>query len=213
MKKITLIIAIAAFVVNLGFAQDTETDVRDKPHLGIKVGANLSNVYDTKGDNFNADSKFGLAAGGFLSIPIGKYIGIQPEILFSQKGYKTSGSILGISTYEFTHTSTFIDVPILLALKPNEYVTFLVGPQYSYLTKQKNVFKNSILSGQQESDFDNDNIRKNTLCFLAGVDLTMSQLVLGLRAGWDIQNNNGDGTSTDPRYKNMWFQGTIGVRF
>ena len=29
----------------------------------------------------------------------------------------------------------------------------------------------------------------------------------------DIQNNNGDGTSTTPRYKNVWFQGTLGFKF
>jgi hypothetical protein len=37
--------------------------------------------------------------------------------------------------------------------------------------------------------------------------------VLSARSGWDVQRNNGDGTSSIPRYKNVWFQATIGYRF
>jgi hypothetical protein len=34
-----------------------------------------------------------------------------------------------------------------------------------------------------------------------------------LRGSWDLKNNNGDGTSTTPRYKNVWYQATVGYRF
>ena len=46
-----------------------------------------------------------------------------------------------------------------------------------------------------------------------GVDIDISNLVLGVRAGWDTQTNDGDGGSTTPRYKNMWYQATVGYRF
>jgi hypothetical protein len=36
----------------------------------------------------------------------------------------------------------------------------------------------------------------------------MNNIVIGARAGWDLLNNKGDGTSTTPRYKNMWYQAT-----
>ena len=67
---------------------------QNKVAFGMKAGANYSNVYDSKGEDFNADPKFGLAAGAFLSIPFGQYIGIQPEILFSQKGFKAQALCL-----------------------------------------------------------------------------------------------------------------------
>ena len=59
--------------------------------LGLKVGANLSNVYDESGQDFVADAKSGLAAGVFLRLPLGKFIGLQPEVMFSQKGFKATG--------------------------------------------------------------------------------------------------------------------------
>jgi len=38
-------------------------------------------------------------------------------------------------------------------------------------------------------------------------------LVLSGRVAWDLYDNNGDGTSTTPRYKNVVGQITLGYRF
>ena len=209
MKKIILLIVTITFMVNIISAQDNSTDLRDKLQFGLKAGVNVSNVYDTKGQEFNADFKVGFAAGAFLAIPIGKYVGFQPEMLFSQKGYKSTGTFLTIA-YEFTHTTNYIDVPLLFTIKPSAFITLLAGPQYSFLVKQKDVFKSGSLTINQEQEFDND---KSVLCFLGGIDINLNQFVLGARAGWDLQNNNGDGTSTNPRYKNVWYQATIGFKF
>lgn len=190
----------------------TNDDNREKLMIGVKVGANLSNVYDTQGQQFQADSKFGLAAGAFVSIPLGRYFGIQPEVLFSQKGFQGSGSLLG-SNYSFSRTTNHIDIPILLAIKPIELVTVLVGPQFSYLLSQKYVFNSALINTQQEQQFNNENIRKNMLGITGGIDFNLSNIVISARTGWDFQDNAGDGTSTTPRYKNMWYQATIGYRF
>ena len=212
MKKIILFIAAVSLMVGNIKAQEFGTDYREKPQFGFKIGANISNVYDTKGEAFQADGKFGFVIGAFGEIPLGKYVGIHPEILFSQKGFKATGIILG-STYNFTRTSNFIDIPLLVTLKPSEFLTIMAGPQYSYLIKQTDVFANATTSIAQEQEFVNENIRKNLFCFTGGFDINIQHIVIGLRAGWDITNNNGDGTSTTPRYKNVWYQGTIGFRF
>lgn len=207
MKKISLIIIVALFMVNLGLAQDN----RGALAFGPKIGLNLANVYDSEGEKFEADPKFGFVAGAFLSIPIGTYLGIQPELLYSQKGFKASGSVLG-SDYTFTRTLNYLDIPLLITVKPTPMLTLLAGPQYSYLLSKKDVFKDSFLDVEQEEEFDNDNLRKNTLCFLGGFDINVSRLVIGARVGWDLFQNVGDGTSTTPRYKNVWYQVTLGVK-
>jgi hypothetical protein len=209
-KTILLLIAIA-FMATIGQAQNFNNDTRNKVQIGLKLGANLSNIYDTQGDNFTADSKLGLAGGVFASIPIGTLLGFQPEILFSQKGYKGSGSILG-SEYKYSRTSNFIDVPLLFAVKPISIITLLAGPQFSFLIKETYKFENEFININDEQAFTNDNIRKNILCFVGGFDINLNQLVIGARVGCDLQNNKGDGTSTTPRYKNIWYQGTLGYR-
>ena len=213
MRKLILLalISIASFTVVKSQEGNSNTGL-ERLQIGIKAGTNYSNVYDVNGNQFAADYKFGFVAGAFLSIPIVKYLGLQPEVLFSQKGFTATGNILG-SSYELTRTTNYIDIPLLIALKPIAWMTILAGPQYSYLMKQTDVFTNAILSSTQEQEFNNNNIRKNTMCFLGGIDFNSNRLVLGTRVGWDIQDNNGDGTSSNPRYKNVWYQATLGFRF
>ena len=179
--------------------------------FGIKIGSNYSNVYDSKSEEFQADPKFGLATGAFLNIPIGKFIGVQPEILFSQKGFSATGSVLG-APYSFTRTTNYVDVPIFFALKPIPALSILAGPQYSYLIKRKDVFSDGSTNIVQEEEFRKENIRKNTLCFVGGIDVIIDHIVVGVRAGWDLQSNHGDGTSSTPRYKNTWLQATLGFK-
>jgi hypothetical protein len=210
-KKTMLLIVVLAFMASVSNAQSSFNDTREKIQVGLKVGANLSNVYDTEGDDFTADPKFGLAGGAYLAIPIGAFLGIQPELLFSQKGYKGSGSFLG-SEYKYSRTSNFIDLPIFVAIKPISSLTILAGPQFSYLIKETYKFENALINIDEEQVFDTDNIRKNILCFAGGIDINLNQLVVSARVGIDLQNNKGDGTSTTPRYKNIWYQATVGYR-
>ena len=209
-KKIVLLCLLASPVATI--AQSDETDIRERLTFGLKVGTNYSNVYDSEGEEFDADAKFGFVGGAFVAIPIGKLIGIQPEILFSQKGFQASGTILG-GHYEINRTTNYIDVPVFFLVKPLEFVTIMAGPQFSYLISQKDVFSNGVTTIEQEQEFENDDVRKNTLCFVGGIDLTMKHFVVGARGGWDLFNNNGDGTSTTPRYKNVWVQATVAYRF
>ena len=211
MKKIVLLAAAVFMIAINSKAQNSETDARENFVIGFKVGTNYSNVYDEQGEDFVADSKFGLAAGGFMSIPLGKYLGVQPEVLFSQKGFEGTGTILG-SGYSFTRTTNFIDVPLFISLKPSEFINILAGPQYSFLMKQTDVFANGVTTIEQEKEFENEDIRKNTLGFVIGADINLEHMVLSARSGWDVRNNHSDGSSSTPRYKNMWYQVTIGYR-
>ncbi|MBA2613578.1 MAG: PorT family protein [Bacteroidetes bacterium] len=211
MKKfIFSAVLLVAFTTN-SLAQNT-TDNREKFQIGLKAGANYSNVYDGQGEEFKADAKVGFAGGFFMELPFGKYFGIQPECLYSQKGFKAEGKFLN-NKYQFTRTTTYLDIPIQLAFKPSEFITLLAGPQISYLISQKDVFTSTPNSYEQEQGFKNDNLRKNVFGVVGGIDVNIKHITIGARAAWDLQTNRGDGTSFTPRYKNAWFQGTIAYKF
>ncbi|GAB3519276.1 porin family protein [Emticicia fontis] len=207
MKKAFFITAAVALFAISSYGQDAGQKIQ----LGIKAGLNYSNIYDSKSDQYDAKGKYGGAAGVFLAIPIGRFLGIQPEVMYSQKGYKQSGSVLG-ANYDFTRTSHYLDVPLLLSIKPTSVLTVQVGPQFSYLMRQKTVINTGLGTVITDNDFDNDNIRKNTLGAVVGLDFNFDRVVFGTRAGWDLQNNNGDGSSYNPRYKNVVVQATLGFR-
>lgn len=220
MKNKYLFLAFICLISSYSFGQDQEyynesqqnNDFREAVQFGVKIGTNFSNVYNSEGEEFISEPKFGFATGIFLSIPIGSYLGIQPEALFSQKGFKSEGSLFN-SNYELTRTSNYFDVPLFISIKPVEYISILAGPQYSYLISQKNKFENAQTTIEQEEAFDNENLRKNTFCFTGGFDINVDPLVVSGRLGWDLFKNNGDGTTTTPRYKNSWYQVTLGYRF
>src|SRR5690625_2517532 len=77
MKKLIVVI----FALGLAFNMQAQ-----KVDLGLKLGANFSNVSDAGGLNFK--NKTGLVAGAFLSIGTSKFA-VQPEVLYSQQGAKT----------------------------------------------------------------------------------------------------------------------------
>ncbi len=210
MKKIILVSTLMVSMVTMVQAQDT--DNREKFQIGAKVGGSYSNVYDDKGEDFTADGKFGFAAGAFFMVPLGMYFGIQPEVLLTQKGFQGSGNLL-FMPYEFKRTSTFLEIPVLFAVKPSEFLTILAGPQYSYLLNQRDRFTSSAISFDQEQEFKQDNIRKNIFGVTAGFDVNLKHVVIGARGSWDLQANRGDGTATTPRYKNASAQLTIGYKF
>ncbi len=209
MKTILLMIIAVGFLAIHLKAQDV--DNRSSFNFGVKAGGNYANVYDERGDEFRADGKFGFVAGVFASIPLGNMFGLQPEILFSQKGFKATGSILG-TNYGLTRTKNFIDIPLFITVKPIPQLTVLAGPQVSYLLRQKDDFRSDAGTIEIIEEFENDNVRKNILGAVAGIDVNVDPLVIGMRAGWDFYTNNGDGSGQTPRYKNAWVQATLGFR-
>lgn len=212
MKKTGLILfTLIGFGITVTAQDSDDYDRREKFTVGARVGANLSNVWDSEGEDFEADAKLGFAGGVFASIPIGRYIGVQPEVIFSQKGFQASGILLG-TAYSYEKTTSWIDVPLQFQVKPLPFLTILAGPQFSFRVSERNVYTYGSNSSEQEEEFDNDNIRKNILGISTGFDINIYHVVVSGRACWDLQSNKGDGTSTTPRYRNQFVQLTIGFK-
>ena len=89
---------------------------------GIKLGVNNANVRGevTPNVDIDTDARYGFTVGGFLSFSLGSNFLIQPEIYYSQKGYKHSGFVRdlygNITTVDgsVTYKNEYIDLPILL---------------------------------------------------------------------------------------------------
>lgn len=207
-------LAIALLLCTAGatIAQDDDVDNRDKLQLGITGGFNVSNLYDASSRNFVAGSLIGGVFGGFLSIPIGTYLGLQPEVLYSQKGFGMSGSD-ATGQYYYIDRSNYIDVPILLQFKPIPEVYFLGGPEFSYLLSNIYTAGNGYtITNTEQQSFSNNNLRHNIMGLMLGADFNLGQFSLGGRIAWDLQDNNGNGTSYVPRYRNYWWQFVAGLR-
>ncbi|WP_295122130.1 porin family protein [uncultured Chitinophaga sp.] len=115
-------------------------------HFGLKGGANLGKL-DGKGykDGFN----LGYHIGGFAQINFHKGFGVQGELVFSSGTVKTTSSF--DETYNPDNLEdndgkkikmNYLSVPILanIPLGTNR-IKLQVGPQFSALVSDKNVFK------------------------------------------------------------------------
>jgi hypothetical protein len=98
--------------------------------FGIKGGINLSSV--TGADATGAEAYTGVAGGGYLTLSLLPSFAVQPEILYSQKGWNASGDLLGVPIVG-KYRVDYLEVPVLakfsfgILVKP--YV--LVGPYFA----------------------------------------------------------------------------------
>ncbi len=181
-------------------------------HFGLRAGANLSNMVKSDDADVTTGSKIGFNAAAFVELPLASVFSIQPELQFSQKGFKASGTALG-APYEYKQTTNFIEVPLLAKIKPVPGFGIVVGPQFSFLASTSTKFNIANASYESLVKTDNDNLRKNTLGGVIGVEAGAKNFVASLRYNIDFQNNNGDGTSTTPRYKNQVIALGLGIIF
>lgn len=212
MKQTILSVAILLTLTTGVMAQKTVSKASNNgPYLGLRAGANFSNIVKDGDNNFTSNIKVGFAAAAFLNIPVAAGFSIQPELQYAQKGYLAKGSFLG-SAYEYKQTTNFIEVPLLARFSPSNGFAIVAGPQFSFLTSTKTTFTNGSMVYQNAVNEDNSNLRKNILGGVLGIEAVSDNTVFTLRYNLDFQTNNGDGTSSTPKYKNQVLGISIGFR-
>lgn len=76
---------------------------------GVKGGINFASVSLDPSEDVNTGTRIGIAVGGFVALPLGSRLTIQPEGLFSQKGEKADldGVVAKLEL-------DYIEVPVLV---------------------------------------------------------------------------------------------------
>jgi hypothetical protein len=126
-------------------------------HFGPKLDANYSSI---KGNGISKKYSPGFQIGGFVEYNFNKHWAIQPELLYSWSHYKKGSDFL---TYYNNYGRTAageninlasVSVPLMVRYNVNKTLSFLAGPQASYLIyddedlikDDKQAFKNYELS-------------------------------------------------------------------
>lgn len=118
MKKI-----LAFIIVITGFL--TITDMSARTSFGLKTGLNIANLTGKDVDIVaeGLKSKLGINGGVFVNLGISNVFSIQPELLYSQKGWKIEiedkGDMFGNNYtifYSGIYKYNYIDIPVLVVL-------------------------------------------------------------------------------------------------
>ncbi|HKK11101.1 MAG TPA: porin family protein, partial [Bacteroidales bacterium] len=99
--------------------------------FGFKGGLNLSNM--TVEGNDDSNLKAGFHAGVFNKIGITESFSIQPELLYSSKGFKLNYDESAIADGETQFNLNYIDLPVKLVFNLSRDFEFQFGPYFSYL--------------------------------------------------------------------------------
>lgn len=214
MKKILLsAILIASCLVN---AQELK--------FGAKLGLNISNF---SGDLTDAKSLIGAQLGGFAEIKITDKFAVQPELLFSMQGSKTSYSETDVN-YSYSENSknklNYLNIPVLAKLYISEKFALLAGPQFGLLMSAKKDFDISeTISGVNDTyseSIDAKNFYKSVaMSFNLGTTYSITENIfvdarynLGLsNISKNYTDENGDAISTN--IKNNLIQFSVGYKF
>ena len=181
--------------------------------LGVKGGINIANVSVSEVDLPDVlDSKTGFVGGAFVNLTLGSLFALQPELLYSQKGFKASEGPL-----EAKLGTNYIEIPVLLKaqfklamLRPAIYA----GPVLSMETScNVDVIGVSVDCDEDDGFVD----RKKSdwgAVFGANVDFFLGPVMLLLDARYQLGLTNlADVENADESVKNRVWQIMAGIGF
>jgi opacity protein-like surface antigen len=198
--------------------------------FGAKAGLNLSSISDIKVSGAGASISIlegdgmlaGFHVGGFANFSFGQYIGLQPELLFSMQGGKQKPSALVYdesSSVDFTFD--YINVPILVDIKPFANFSVLVGPQIGFNIYKSMSAEGETVSGSDfdkafEAEFGKNPFKSFDFAAVIGLQYTFiehltigARYSIGLANAFSISESGADAKG----WKNNTFQFSVGWTF
>ena len=124
MKKI--ILALTVMVSTFSLAQESKKSSSTGVTFGAKAGLNISTI-----NTDDAKSKAGFYGGAFANIPVATVFSVQPEVMYSAMGAKTTYNS------EISLHLDYITVPVMFQynILPEFYVE--AGPQFGFAVNKK----------------------------------------------------------------------------
>jgi hypothetical protein len=222
MKKISLFVMafVAALAVNAQNTQQLRTPREVTTRFGIKAGVNSAslNVKETTAGNQNnkVNAKTSLHAGVFLNAPLSSNFRIQPELLYSIQGAKTTAMsssdlmLAGINELDLHYVS----LPVMFQYMSDGGLSLELGPQFSYLSSANGDRNN----GSQVNLKDGNYIKKTDVAVGGGVGY-LTRIGLGVNARYvygftNVWNNKErPASTTGMNYQNRNLQFSLTYHF
>jgi hypothetical protein len=149
---------------------------------GIKGGLNMSNFIND--DITDKNVRYGFHAGVYGQLFASEAFAIQPEVVFSTKGNKTTMDF-GLIDQETKFNLNYIDIPVLAVFKLGTAVEIHVGPYWSYL-----VGASIDNDGDLSNDFrelDRDNFTKWDYGLVGGIGFNLDKVQIGARYNYGMK--------------------------
>lgn len=174
--------------------------------VGFTAGLNLANSLDAYDSRFSSSTIAAFNVGLTLDVPVTNYFSFAPEVLFSQKGFSAD-----LEDTHFTERTNYIDVPLLAKFKIVPGFNFLIGPQLTFLTSQRDTYRN--FDTNVETRFDGHQGDQSYVAGVVGVSFDINRNV-EIRGRYNIDLSRNSSNEADlPDFRNQVWQIGLGFKF
>jgi Outer membrane protein beta-barrel domain len=178
---------------------------------GVKGGVNFATLSFDPDPEIDSGVRTGIAVGGFVTIPIGGALAIQPEALFSQKG--TSLEEAGVSA---KIKIDYLDVPVLVkystapSTSTGTSVHFFGGPSIGF--KLDASASGSVGGETIDVDIDDDDVESFDFGVVFGAGVQFGRVSIDGRYTFGLTNINNEDPDVE-KVKTRTLAVLAGVRF
>jgi hypothetical protein len=201
MKFSAKLIATTLFTAGTLFFTNSQVAAQSLARIGVKGGLNASSLfYDNQGVT-NKNERIGFNLGVFAQAPLGEFLAIQPELLYTTKGASADYNVLGLNGRN-TFRLNYAELPVLLTFKLGQAVELQAGPYAAYLVNS-NVNSNGSF-GTGTTAINADNFNRFDYGLAGGVNIYFGKAFIGARYGQGLQKiaNSGVASSVLGNAKN-----------
>jgi len=210
--SVLLTAALLAVVVSASAQeQETATDAGLKAKFGIKGGLNLTTLYSS--DVSTSHMKAGFNAGVFAKLPVTRGFSIQPELLYSLKGAKSTYDNFVQGSGEYRFNLGYLELPVLAVVNLTPNFNLQAGGYAAYLTNAniKNVNSNGNVEGA--TDLNVNNFNRWDYGLAGGLGFDIEHVTLGARYNYGLSKIGKSDNQFTQGMKNAGFSFYIGFGF
>lgn len=147
----------------------------EKFHLSIDAGTNFSTIQGLGSSNSNRGFYFGLGT----HLKLNEKWELSPEFKpLSPRGVKNSAAIVSYSSIlennRYEIALNYIDIPVLIQYKVAPRLSVGTGPQFSFLTKAKQITTGKFSEGNEISITENIKPKFNSFVFFVPLEIGYS---------------------------------------
>ena len=215
MKRVQIVtltaaaLLVAAFVPATASAQSFEA--------GVKGGVNVATISYTNATAPSAtSSRKGGIVGGFVAKDFNKKMGVQVEVLWSQKGGHLDFSQSGlVSTADVK--LDYVEIPVLVRYNIPYQATVLhvyAGPVFAFSTKDELTLtnRNTTQVGGGTTTTGDAGAKSTDTGIAIGLQVDVHKFLVDVRYNWGLMDVNDNKAQNPGNAKNRCFSAMFGFR-
>ncbi len=183
-------------------------------NTGVKVGLNSATI---GGSDASGQSITSFDAGMFASFNLAGLLALQPELLYTMKGYKASYPVLDVigpipfGSGNLTAKISYLEIPVLLKLNTSSFgiikPNIFAGPEVAFKLSGKATSG----SPSREQDLQNINSTDFGIIVGAGININLPITTLMVDIRYDIGMRDLNSYSNPPDIKNRVLSLNAGI--